>query len=426
MGRGRKPQKSLEELLQEAEGVELHGSKLRIAFRYRRTLCRESLGIPLTRENMKYAVRKREAILYEISRNTFDYANEFPDSRKLNKPGFCSRRNATLKELVEKVQAFKKADIAETTARGQRFSFNRILAYFGEETDIRSLMPEDIELYRATLIEELSARTTNNYMSRLRELFRFAQRNFYTEFDLAACCTMYSVDRDEPDPLTLDELERITALAPDLYRHLFTFAVYTGMRIGEICALAWEDIDLKEETAVVQRSRSVLGYKLPKSNRKRVVHLLPPAIEALRAMRLLTYMLPEEDIMVSMKQNKKVGQSVRFVFKQFQRNGEVSSSLTTGRARKRWRALLKRAGVRYRRLHQTRHTFACWTLTATGNISFIADQLGHADFTMLQQVYGKWIPSQSKNESSRIWSEMGRLYGKNNEQKNEDGFTQKG
>ena len=34
MGRGRKPQKSLDELLQEAEGVELHGSKLRIAFRY--------------------------------------------------------------------------------------------------------------------------------------------------------------------------------------------------------------------------------------------------------------------------------------------------------------------------------------------------------------------------------------------------------
>ncbi|MDT4864258.1 hypothetical protein FQZ97_990110 [compost metagenome] len=56
--------------------------------------------------------------------------------------------------------------------------------------------------------------------------------------------------------------------------------------------------------------------------------------------------------------------------------------------------------------YQTRHTYACWCLTAHGNLAFIAKQMGHKDFTMLVQVYAKWMDDESPNELQQIWSGM--------------------
>lgn len=44
-----------------------------------------------------------------------------------------------------------------------------------------------------------------------------------------------------------------------------------------------------------------------------------------------------------------------------------------------WDAAIKRAGLRHRKSYQSRHTYACWSLTAGANPAFIANQMGHAD-----------------------------------------------
>lgn len=69
----------------------------------------------------------------------------------------------------------------------------------------------------------------------------------------------------------------------------------------------------------------------------------------------------------------------------------------------KWSAIQRRAEIRPRRPYQTRHTYACWCLTARGNLAFIAKQMGHKDFTMLVEVYAKWMDDESPNELSKIW-----------------------
>lgn len=56
--------------------------------------------------------------------------------------------------------------------------------------------------------------------------------------------------------------------------------------------------------------------------------------------------------------------------------------------------------------YQTRHTYACWNLTARGNLAFIANQMGHNDYSMLVKVYGRSIDSDSPRELERIWEDM--------------------
>ena len=72
----------------------------------------------------------------------------------------------------------------------------------------------------------------------------------------------------------------------------------------------------------------------------------------------------------------------------------------------KWANLVRRAGIRARPAYQTRHTYACWNLTARGNLAFIANQMGHKDYSMLVTVYGRWIDTESSRELERILEGM--------------------
>lgn len=56
-----------------------------------------------------------------------------------------------------------------------------------------------------------------------------------------------------------------------------------------------------------------------------------------------------------------------------------------------WARALKSAGIRYRRPYQTRHTYASMMLTAGESPMWVAQQMGHKDWTMIARVYGRWI-----------------------------------
>lgn len=71
-----------------------------------------------------------------------------------------------------------------------------------------------------------------------------------------------------------------------------------------------------------------------------------------------------------------------------------------------WQNIVRRLEIHYRTVYQLRHTFACWNLTAHGNIAFIAKQMGHADFSMLIRVYGRWMENKSGAENLRIWESL--------------------
>jgi integrase len=58
---------------------------------------------------------------------------------------------------------------------------------------------------------------------------------------------------------------------------------------------------------------------------------------------------------------------------------------------KRWRAILKAAGVRYRNPYQTRHTFASVLLAGGCDPRWVAQQMGHETTEMLERHYGRWI-----------------------------------
>lgn len=63
-----------------------------------------------------------------------------------------------------------------------------------------------------------------------------------------------------------------------------------------------------------------------------------------------------------------------------------------------WEAAMRRAGIRYRRAYQSRHTYACWSLAAGANPNFIAKQMGHTDAQMVYRVYGSWMAENNQDQ----------------------------
>ncbi|MFB5078298.1 tyrosine-type recombinase/integrase [Raoultella sp. C349492] len=56
--------------------------------------------------------------------------------------------------------------------------------------------------------------------------------------------------------------------------------------------------------------------------------------------------------------------------------------------------------MRRRNPYHTRHTFACWLLSAGANPSFIANQMGHGNAKMVSEVYSSWTEEMNGDRVS--------------------------
>lgn len=120
-------------------------------------------------------------------------------------------------------------------------------------------------------------------------------------------------------------------------------------------------------------------FHVPKTQAgtNRVIHLIKPAIDALRSQMTLTRLSKEHIIDVHLREyGRTEKQKCTFVFQP-----EVSARVknygdhfTVDSIRQMWDAAIKRAGLRHRKSYQSRHTYACWSLTAGANPAFIANR----------------------------------------------------
>ncbi|ODV12668.1 MAG: hypothetical protein ABT22_06120 [Thiobacillus sp. SCN 64-317] len=211
---------------------------------------------------------------------------------------------------------------------------------------------------------------------------------------MAKNCTRFTKSNKDPDPFIYQEYNALITkgcLHP-VDAASVTLAFYTGLRPGELCGLAVEDIATDLSKLTVRRSvTQSLTFKIPKTNKERTILLFPPAQAALK---VLIEDALTRDAMDLKTQARKTDVNAWY----------VPSAWNT-----KWANLTRRAEVRHRPPYQTRHTYACWNLTARGNLAFIANQMGHSDYSMLVKVYGRWIDSESPRELGRIWLGMKKL-----------------
>lgn len=412
MGRSRKgrlspeeEREAIEQLVAQSPGIELRGEAIRIDFMYQGKRCRETLKVPLTFANVEYAVNKRRSIQLEIRQGVFDYAVHFPESAKARNTR--ASRQISLKELYNRYWQIKAANITEETERRYKVAIEVCGEIVGWSVPVNTLMPEDVDRLRALLIESRKPSTVNHYLATWNGMVEWGRANEYITRSLEAAFFKNQVD--DPDPLTLEEYREIIekgCLHPQ-DRALVTLAVYTGLRPGELCALAREDVS--GNLLHVRRSVTAKGVlKVPKTGMDRKIWLVPPAQQAVNVLLEMTNGAKPAEELVEISRHQSRKETITPLVTPIQaRNKAVATNrMQVSSWAAKWEKLLSRAKVRRRVAYQSRHTYACWSLTAHGNIAFIAKQMGHKDYSMLVKVYGRWMDSESENEAEFIWQQL--------------------
>lgn len=184
---------------------------------------------------------------------------------------------------------------------------------------------------------------------------------------------------------------------PYHWRMMFTLALTTGLRRGELLGLEWKHIDWKTGIVDVTQSvtKSVAGtanVKEPKTkNSRRKVALPSLVLEEMK--EYYTYRVKERD---------KVGDAWRggdyfFVF-----SHPDGSAFHQERPYLRFRDFIQKNGFRYIRFHDLRHTSATLLINQGVHAKIISERLGHGSITTTMNIYGHALRSADQSAADKF------------------------
>jgi integrase len=374
-------------------------SSIEIDFYYRGIRCRERIEKPPTPTNLAAGARLKAAVEQEIAEGVFDYLKRFPNSRRARKFAETTSTLTTEDYLNAWLQRESRSIAPSTRVSYQKTLDYHLIPTFGS-VPLAELRRS--HLYAWTdLHPELSMKTIKNILSPFRIALRAAVRrdliltspfnDFKLERHIPEARHKFGRKSESLDPFSAEERTAILRVLIDpIAYNLVLFAFWTGLRTSELIGLNWTEIDWIRGVVRVSQ-RLTQGMAEPERGTKteagsREVKLLGPALQALTAQKAHTFMAGGVVFEHPRQGGRWTDETIRMGF---------------------WTSALKRAGVRYRPPYQTRHTYATMMLMAGENVLWVAQQMGHKDWSLTAKRYSRWIPSDQPEAGSKAeaaWS----------------------
>ncbi|WP_375751555.1 tyrosine-type recombinase/integrase [Vibrio sp. HN007] len=302
---------------------------------------------------------------------------------EIEEKGFNTQRTTTISELLDLFIA--ERHLWDNTGRTKQFVIKML-----RDCDIAKVQTN--KLTTADLIEHCKNRkaagaqpaTIYHDVAYLRSVMKKANPVFNIEANYAVfeeavpvLIDMKLVGKSQrrtrrPTTIELDKLKEGLAARENFrsngkiripFRDILEFSILTCMRIGEVCALRWDDLNEKNKTVVVRDRKD--------PRKKEGNHMLVPLL----------------------------GDSFDIVMKQ-ERKGELifpynSRSVTAGFQRVR-----NSLGIEDLRYHDLRREGASRLFEAGYSIEEVAQVTGHRNLNILWQVYTQLFPHKLHNRNT--------------------------
>lgn len=195
---------------------------------------------------------------------------------------------------------------------------------------------------------------------------------------LKSAITKPTVGKKEPDILSVaaqQRFERLAITAPDETVTGIFIALYAGLRIGEICALTWENIDFEKQIIRVRHTVTRVPVKTDFSATGSVLKIDVPKTKA--SIRDI----PISPILMPILKTMKCRSVSKYVISN--REGFVSTRTFDYRYKK----VLKKFGIRAINFHALRHTFATRCVEVGMDIKSLSQMLGHSNVSITLNTY---------------------------------------
>jgi len=154
----------------------------------------------------------------------------------------------TVAEYCAAWLAAKKGKIASSSLARYQPTLARFLESLGPRArkSIRGVTPGDVEKFQAALkAAGQSAGTVNYGVKVLRILFKPAHQRGKIPINPAAGVELLDDDAMERQPWSIDQIQRLLAVANDEWRGMILFGALAGLRLADAASITWEMIDLE-------------------------------------------------------------------------------------------------------------------------------------------------------------------------------------
>lgn len=302
-----------------------------------------------------------------------------------------------------------------STIRVREKQIKNLLSYFKDVRlkDVTKVMYQDM-LFE--LNESLSKNTLSGVNATGKMIFKKAVELDYLKEDPTQYAmlprneiTVEELENNEDIPFYFEkeELAHFLKIAKESYNLqtyvTFMLLAYTGMRVGELCALKWKDIDTNNNTIKIYKT-----YYNPNNNTVKYM-LLPPKTTASR--RTIEV---DEDVIKLLKQHKaEQNQLVLKIPSWHKENFVITKVLnypgypeTVKQIEFTMARILKKSNIdKHLTPHSLRHTHISLLAEAGASLEEIMDRVGHVDDNTTKKIY-LHITKDMKKETSQKFSAL--------------------
>ena len=304
----------------------------------------------------------------------------------------CISQNVTeyLAHYIDTLE--KTGGAARSTIAGYRFVLKHISEHPIGTVRVNDLDAEVTEHWVAQLIKEgKSPATIRKSYNVLHVGIKHAVETHKLPYDPIACVRLPKVPKRLPN--VLDEAQRarlvmyLDTMQVTQANVGIAIALYTGMREGEICALRWSDVDLKNDSLIVQRSIGTDGNvtfvkETKTSNSTRILPLSSNLSELLK--RRKSWMRDECES-AGLKFNESMYVIGTII-------GGEDSYMRPKMLWRNWKMLAGSMGFvgtqgKVPTFHDLRHTYATAAVASGADIKSVQGLLGHSSAKTTLDIY---------------------------------------
>ena len=287
-----------------------------------------------------------------------------------------------------------------TVSRYTEISNDHLIPSLGEY-ELQSLSPIILQKYISELLESgnlktgygLSSSSVNSIITVIQSSLNVAFNLGYMTERIGDKLKRPKSNEKQVECFSAEEQRIIEkAVLADCRRHMFGIflCLYSGLRIGELLALEWRDIDFGNCTLSVTKicfdgkdANGVFGRIIDKPKTQSSCRIVP---------------LPKQ-ILPLLKTVKKDSESNLVIAK-----GE--SGLLVRTYQRNFAALLKRLNIATRGFHALRHTFATRAIECGIDVKTLSEILGHKNPTVTLNRYAHSLMEHKKDMMNRLGNQL--------------------
>lgn len=249
--------------------------------------------------------------------------------------------------------------------------FSRIVPKFAKmRKDTISL--ELINNFTNELIkDDLSAKSINDLLIILQQILRFGEIDIKIPKPKIPKKTIQILKKEEQKKLEEALMKKLNNVSFGIY-----LTLYTGLRIGELCALRWEDIDLINKKILVKNT--LIRIKNPDVTSKEKTLLIldePKSVSSIREIPIPNFLMP---IIQKISNNVKTN---FFLVSGSEKMMEPRSYFN------KYKKIMKELDLEQYSFHALRHSFATRCIENGCDPKTLSEILGHSNVKITLERY---------------------------------------